>query len=429
MTIKIKIDSLAYQGSGIGKVTDDSDDKGKTIFVPFTVHGDEVEVEIVKDKKTFFEGRVVNVIKPSYARAEPQCKVFEECGGCQWQNVKYPEQIRWKHRIFTDTLKRIGKVEVESFEPARQSPKPYNYRTKAKFQVSGKKWGFFKNKSHDVVNISDCPLLEEPVNVTFRAVKKALFSIGHNISTVEVGLSRKDKKTVVSVNVKNKKNIEGFNWSKALNNKISGLENLKGFEVTSGKKVITSGGNTNLVYELDDISISSNISSFTQSNGEQNEYLVKKVLELAQIDEEETILDLFCGAGNFTLPLSKQCGEIIGLDRDKEAIKSAKNNSKANSIENTQFLSSWTDLTKAIEKLKPHVIILDPPREGDIETAEMIANLGVEKVIYISCSPPTLARDLSIITKKGYKAVKAGVVDMFPQTYHIEGFVLLEKNS
>lgn len=429
MTIKVKIESLAYQGSGIGKVTDDSDNKGKTIFVPFTVHGDEVEVEIVKEKKTFLEGKVVDIIKPSYARAEPQCKVFEECGGCQWQNVKYPEQMRWKHRIFTDTLKRIGKIEVENFDPAQQSQKPYNYRTKAKFQVSGKKWGFFKNKSHDVVNISDCPILEDPVNITFRAVKKALFSIGHNISTVEVGLSRKDKKTVVSINVKNKKNIEGFNWAKALNNKISGFENLKGFEVISGKKKIASGGETRLKYELDGISISTNISSFTQSNGGQNEYLVKKVLELAQIGEEETVLDLFCGAGNFTLPLSKQCGQIIGLDRDKEAIKSAQSNSKANSIENTQFLTSWAELTKAIEKVKPHVIILDPPREGDAETAEMISSLGAEKIIYISCSPPTLARDLSIITKKGYSAVKAGVIDMFPQTYHIEGFVLLEKSN
>ncbi len=422
MTIKVKIDSLAYQGSGVGKIAS-GDAEGKAIFVPFTVHGDEVEVEVTKETKTFMEGRLVKVIKPSYARAEPKCHVFEECGGCQWQHIKYPEQMRWKHRIFTDTLKRIGKIEVESFDPARQSIKPYNYRTKAKFQIDGKKWGFFKTKSHEVVNISDCPLLEEAVNKTFRDVKKALFSVAHNIKTIEIGLSRKDKKTAISINVINKKNIVGFDWAGRLKN----IDNLKGFEVLSGKKVITSNGDTNLIYELDDISISTNISSFTQTNGGQNEYLVKKLLDLAGLDKNLKVVDLFCGAGNFTLPMSQKCGEIVALDSDKKAIKSANANLKANNIKNVEFLSSWAELAKTIEKVKPHVIILDPPREGDKKAAEMIAGLGADKIIYISCSPPTLARDLSIITKKGYKAIKAGVVDMFPQTYHIEGFVLLEK--
>lgn len=424
MTIELKIDSLAYQGSGVGKVTD-GEAAGKTIFVPFTAPGDLVEVEITKETKTFLEGKLIKVIKPSYARAEPKCHVFEECGGCQWQHLKYPEQMRWKHRIFTDTLKRIGKIEVESFEPARQSQKPYNYRRKAKFQVDGKKWGFFKTKSHEVVNISDCPLLEEGINKTFRDVKKALFSVAHNINSIEIGVSKKDKKTAISINVINKKNIAGFDWAK----KLKDVDNLKGFEVVSGKKLITSGGDPSLIYEIGDISISSNISSFTQSNSEQNEYLVKKLLDLADLDQNSRVIDLFCGAGNFTLPLSKECDSIVAIDSDKKAIKSANINMKANNIKNAEFLSSWAELSKIIEKVKPHVIILDPPREGGKVASEMIANLNAEKIIYISCSPPTLARDLSIITKRGYKAIKAGVVDMFPETYHIEGFVLLEKIS
>lgn len=429
MTIKLKIDSLAYQGSGVGKLSDEPSNEesgtGKAVFVPYTVHGDLVEVEITKETKSFCEAKLVKVIKPSYARTEPKCHVFEVCGGCQWQHVKYPEQMRWKHRIFTDTLKRIGKIEVESFDPARQSQKPYNYRTKAKFQIDGKKWGFFKTKSHEVVNISDCPLLEEAVNKTFRDVKKALFSVAHNIKTIEIGLSRADKKTVVSINVVNKKNIVGFDWS----SKLKKIEKLKGFEVVSGKNVITSWGDTNLTYNLDNISISSNISSFTQANSTQNEYLVKKLLELAGGDSNGSAVDLFCGAGNFTIPLSSNFKEVIAIDSDKKAIKSANENLKANNVQNVEFMSSWSELSKTIEKSKPTVIILDPPREGDKKAAEMVASLGAEKIIYISCSPPTLARDLSIITKKGYHAVKAGVVDMFPETYHIEGFVLLEKDS
>ena len=418
MNIKIKIDSLAYKGSAVGR------HDGKAIFVPFGVHGDELQVEVVKEHKSFLEGTITEILRPSYARTKPECQVFMKCGGCHWQNVKYPEQMRWKHRIFTDTIKRIGKIEVESFEPARQSLKPYGYRVKSRFQVKNGKWGFFKKDSNDIIEIDSCPITTEEINNTFTELKNKLSLISKEIKSVEIGLSVDDSKTVASVELRNPVD---FNWLETAKE----IKGLKGLLVNCKEHEVFTWGDENLVYEVEGVKVSVPVSSFIQSNHGQNQYLVEKIIDLLDLKEGDRVADLFSGSGNFTLPMAKKCAEVIGLDSDESAVKRAGENAQSNFIENARFVrgfaGSGDEGCKAIEKLKPHVIILDPPRDGDKKTSLWASKLGADKIVYISCSPPTLARDLKVICDSGYKAVRGGVVDMFAQTYHIEGFVLLEK--
>jgi len=429
--ITLEITALAYGGAGLGR------DSGRVIFVPFTAPGDVVEVELVKEKKRYAEGRLLNIVKPSTLRVKPPCTVYGACGGCDLQHIRYDDQLFWKEEIFRETLKRIGGLDLPPLDPAEPSEGQYHYRSKARFQIKGDKWGFFKRGSDEVVDIKECPICDPLINRAFNRIKsivmeeEAMAPLHGALRSLEIGVSSEDNRVVASFGLR--RLCKGLPWKPLL----EAVEGLKGLEVSyvsrrlKGQKKYRVG-DTNLSYDTAGLKMASHIGSFSQINRAQNERLIERVLEYASLKGDETVVELFSGAGNLTLHLGRASGRLLAVDSDKAAIASAMRSAEASgeALEGLEFFtmeaSEWLkENFKSLETASLDMVVLDPPRGGDSETLEWLGKLRPKSIIYVSCSPPTMARDMKILAEAGYKVQRASVIDLFPQTGHIEGVVLL----
>ena len=429
MSSVIEITALVYGGKGLGRID------GKVVFVPFTAPGDIAEVEITVEKNGFSEGVLKKLVKPSLVRVEPECRFFGKCGGCSLQHMSYEGQVEWKQKILDETLRRIGKLEGVPFESPIASPSPFNYRSRARFHVDGARSGFFEGGSHRVVDMDSCPLLDPLVNETFADFKEAVLSVKGRpvIYSFEVGLSEADQKTVISILAAPS---GGFDWSELLKS----VRHCKGFEVwvmkdrTRKGKFVRAEKDTRLVYEAGGVRFSAQISVFSQVNLGQNRRLVEKAAGFAGLSGKERVLDLYCGVGNLSLPMAKRAASVVGVESSGQAVEEARANAQRNAIKNAEFhegdAADWLkqDLKK-LEKDGMDVLILDPPRGGEPNIARALSNARPDRVVYVSCSPPTLARDIQKLAGLGYRVSSAVLVDMFPQTYHIESILGLELRS
>lgn len=414
----VEITGLAYGGSGVGRIN------GKVVFVPYTAPGDKARIEITSEKKGFSEGRLVELLSASPSRVAPPCKYFGLCGGCALQHISYPVQVEWKDQILRETLKRIGKTEPLQWSPPVPSPKEFAYRTRARFHADGPRFGFYESGSHRVVDIEECPVLEPGLNVALSGIRGAFRASGADPSVLkgfEIGLGN-DGLAAAS-----------FDLSRtppaALMKALEKITGLKGFELRG--PLSKTLGDLSLDYSASGMNLRSRIRVFSQVNLPQNENLINKVLEYCGLTGTERTLDLFSGTGNLTLPLGKASKEAVGVESNGQAVKLAIENAALNRITTATFVeedaAGWLARNiKTLEKERPHVVVLDPPRGGDPEAAGLLAALKPKKIIYVSCSPPTLARDISMLAGSGYRLFRAGVLDMFPQTYHIESVAGLE---
>lgn len=422
MTKTIKIDNLTYGGNGIGRLD------GKAVFVPFTAPGDTVEVKIIKEKKSFAIAELIEVTEPSPLRREPACPVFTECGGCHWQHMSDDAQLKAKGEIFTETLKRIAGIELPEPLELIASPKTMNYRNRVKLHKKGPQWGFFRPKSHKIVNIDNCPLLDPVINEVFATLKK--LDLPEALHTIDIALDERTGSCVAAVFVK--KNKE-FDWQGVLDKtkSLKGIELWKKDPNKTKKSRIIAFGDTSISYKVSGVTIHSGPTVFMQGNPEQNRRMVEKVLELAGLSEIKDkkklipIGDLFCGAGNLTLPMAMRAELVVGIDTESEAIDCARKGARLQGLSSAKFCTEGAEKGKALENVSPAVVVLDPPRSGCPEAIERIISLRPDKIIYVSCAPPTLARDIKLLIDKGYKLTKTSVLDLFPQTYHIEAIVEL----
>ncbi len=419
--VTVDITSLAYGGKGVGRID------GKVVFVPYTAPGDRAQIEIISEKKGFLEGRLIEDVIPSPLRQTPTCPLFGKCGGCNWEHIQYPGQVDWKDRIFRETIERIGGIRDLPLEPPIPAAEPFRYRVKAQFHIKDHIWGFFEAGSHRVIELEECHLLDPVLNKTFISLRNYIEEnqSGLPIHTVEIGKSDLDGKAVALIHLKEKTDLK----SEAI---LDAIKELKGIEfriTLPGKKIgkiISTAGDISLAYRLRGQILKAYISTFSQINITQNIRLVDTVLEYVNIRHEDSILDLYCGAGNLTLPLSERCKKATGIDKDPSAISDAISNVKANATKNVNFICG--DAPRGIKspsKTLPDIVILDPPREGAFEVIKGIAGLKPKSLVYVSCNPSTLARDLAVLIREGYVVNRARVIDMFPQTYHIEGVVEL----
>ncbi|MEK7306504.1 MAG: 23S rRNA (uracil(1939)-C(5))-methyltransferase RlmD, partial [Nitrospirota bacterium] len=309
--------------------------------------------------------------------------------------------------------------------PPIPAAEPFRYRVKAQFHVEDQIWGFFEAGSHRVIEVGECHLLDPVLNKTFISLRNYIEEnqSGLPIHTVEIGKSDLDGKTVALIHLKEKKDLKPEAILEAIK-ELKGIE----FRITlPGKrigKIISTAGDISLTYRLRGLILKACVSTFSQINITQNLRLVDTVLEYVDVGHEGSILDLYCGAGNLALPLAESCRKATGVDMGPSAISDAISNAKANAIKNVNFICSNASMgLKSISKTLPDIVILDPPREGGFEVIKGIAGLKPKRVVYVSCNPSTLARDLAVLIKEGYVVNRARVIDMFPQTYHIEGVV------
>lgn len=433
----VAIERMCYGGAGFGRVD------GKACFVPLTAPGDLVRIRVVKEKRSFLEGELLELLEPSPFRVAPPCPVFGSCGGCDWQHLPYPEQLKQKGEIFADNLSRIGKVPKETVLPVAPSPACYGYRSRVQIKLSGRggklSLGFFKSGSHEVVDFgAGCPLaspLLNRVSSEFRALLPGLPQVDR-IAQIDLAMGDDG----LSVAILQFKGSDPKGVVERLAARRQELPSVSGAFVTNGDRgeLLRAFGVDSLSYGIPallfpgsrEMRLSFSRGGFSQVNYLQNLELIRTVWEWGALKGSERVLDLYCGNGNISVPVAPYAAEVVGVEGYAPSIADALANAESNAVGNASFQVG--DAAQAVRRLAKRkerfdLVILDPPR-GGAEAAADIALLAPEKIIYVSCDPATLSRDLAILGGTGYRVTRSRPVDMFPQTYHLESVTELVRN-
>ena len=383
----VEIIKLDHQGRGIGKINN------KIIFVPNTLPGEIVEIKITNEKKNYIEGQVIKYIKTSKRRIKPQCPYYELCGGCQLMHMSYEDQLKYKQEKTENIIHKYTDNNIK-INPIIKCNDIYNYRNKITLHIHNK-IGLYKKNNNELININKCLLVDNNINNIIKEIKSI------NLEDDEITIRSNNKNTLLYY--KNKHN--NFN-SVNVDNLI--LNNT----IIKGKKYN--------IEKLNNLKFIISPTSFFQVNTKQTIKLYNKIKELANINKNDNILDLYCGTGTIGLYLSNECKNVLGVEINKDAILDANNNKELNNIQNAKFIAEDAKNIIKTTKYHPDIIIVDPPRSGLFKgMVNDLFKLNVKKLIYVSCNPITLARDLKELSKK-YLIETIQPIDMFPNTYHME---------
>jgi 23S rRNA (uracil1939-C5)-methyltransferase len=416
-TVELTITSLGSGGEGVGKY------QGMAFFVPRGLPGDKLLVTTRKVKKRYGSGELSKVLKPSSHRRETHCATFEAgCGGCQWLHLDYQEQLRQKTNTLRETIKRIGKmsVPVDSILPAAHMR---HYRNKFSMRVDAKGTiGLNRENSHEVLDLDGC-MMETRENVQVYTRLKGL-KIPRKTNQIHLRSSPDGR---VAVCVFADEYSDGYvRLEKELR---WGCPMLAGFDVKTRKRHHHVGGAKFLSIRVGEIEYELPSGSFFQTNYQQAAVLLDQVASAVGPTASDTLLDLYCGVGFFALPLAKGCKSVFGIEFDRVSVKAAESAAARNGIANARFASG--DVRGQLSRLSAgdfSIIVLDPPRAGcHPAVLKELGRLAPEKIIYVSCAPDTLARDLGILSEYGYDAKRLRPIDMFPQTHHMEVVSTLER--
>ncbi len=422
--MEITVEKLVYGGKGIGKIDD------RVCFVPFVLPDEVVQVDIKKEKKSFYECEPVQILKPSPYRVDPVCRYFGYCGGCDYMHIDYKKQVEHKNEIFLETLYRIGKIKDPNILPPIPSPSDLHYRNRAQFKIQREKIGFYMKESKKVVNIDSCYLLKEDINQAMQGVREVLPFFSFQPVEIHFYSSSKEQMTAKFIFRKRIKSVPlGLKHMKAFLG-----ESLTGFGIYSLENGIQKRINfvgSSFVYEqAGDYTFRVSADSFFQVNRFQVENLIRLVEDELKNEKIRVAFDLFCGVGTFTIPMGRQSERVFGVEINPYAVQDANHNKKINNAKNVFFhRSSASDALKYMLKKNPDLVLVDPPRTGlEENTINALLQLkNLKKIIYISCNPSTLARDISKLVKNGFVLKSTRFIDMFPHTYHIESLTVLEK--
>lgn len=436
------IDGYSSEGLGIARVN------GAVVFVPHAVRGEEIDLRITKVMKTSCAGEIVKIHNPSPERMEPECSYAGKCGGCAYRHLTYPEELWAKRQRVQDALTRIGGLEL-TVEEILGAKNPEHYRNKSQYPVGADgSIGFFQARTHKVVPIRRCLIQTEAADRTAQAVGEWMrrYKISAYDETTGKGLvrhvcvrvNRKGESlccVVVNGNKVPREPELAAYVTAAVPHTVGVLlnSNTRRGNVVLGDKYRTLFGRNYLMDTLCGLEFKLSMPSFYQVNRDQAEVLYGKALEFVGLTGNETVLDLYCGIGTITLCLAKAAKRVIGAEIVPPAIRDAKENALRNHIENAEFFcGDAADIAAKLESdgLRPDVVTVDPPRKGLApEVIASVAAMGPEKVVYVSCDPATLGRDVKIFREFGYEAKRAAAVDMFPGTAHVETVVLLSRET
>jgi 23S rRNA (uracil1939-C5)-methyltransferase len=439
----VDIQSMGTGGEGIARV------EGFTIFVEDAVAGDRIEARITELKNRFARAKIERVVTPSSRRTEACCPVAMECGGCQIQHVDYGWQLDYKTSKVAESLERIGGLEGVVVHPAIGMDRPWRYRNKAQFPVAGSREqlraGFFAKGSHNIVEAPDCPIQHGASRAVVDEVREHMLEFdipAYDEATGEgfirhivtrAGFSTGEIMVVI---VATSRYFPGKDRLVArLVNRIDGIKSIvlnindKKTNVIMGREIITLWGSDHITDYIGDLRFRISPLSFFQVNPIQTRVLYDKAVEYAGLSGHETVIDAYCGAGTISLFLAKKARKVYGIEVVEEAVNDARTNAQINGIENVEFIAGQAEqiMPQMYKKgIRPDVIVVDPPRKGcDQSLLDTIASMQPGRVVYVSCNPATLARDLKYLASKGYRAVEAQPVDMFPHTVHVECVVLM----
>lgn len=434
------------EGSGVCKID------GKVIFVPHSAVGDQVKIKILKANKKISFGKIEEMICPSEQRISPDCDIFGKCGGCTFRHIAYESELRFKQKRVYDTLTRIGGIDGTVIESIVGAASCHQYRNKAQLPITTDKdgnirVGFFAPRSHRVIPLDDCMLQSSAFASAIRVFLEWANSahIKPYDEQTHSGILRhlylryaaKTHQLMVCVVANAKELRKEKQLVEALIKGIPELRtvvlntNTEKTNVITGNQCRTLYGDGYIVDELCGMSFRISPLSFYQVNRDQAERLYGIAAEFADLKPHETLLDMYCGTGTIGLTMAKKVKKLIGVEIISRAIEDANQNAALNGITNAEFIcgdASSAALSLKKRQLKPDCIILDPPRKGcDGTLIDTIAEMTPSRVVYVSCDPATLARDVKMFSEKGYTVQRAIPVDLFPRTVHVESVVLLSK--
>jgi 23S rRNA (uracil1939-C5)-methyltransferase len=446
-TYHVTFEDLTHDGAGVAKVEE------FPIFVAGALPGEEGKVKITKVKKGYAFGRLMDLEKESEYRVEPACPIYKNCGGCQLQHMSYEGQLVAKHKQVTEVLARIGQIQDVIVHPVLGMDEPWRYRNKAQVPVGEREGGlvagFYQQRSHEITEMEECLIQEQVNDEIVQAAKKICEKYGvrayneerhkGNLRHIMVRYGQVTGEAMVVLvtreeSLPNEKQI--IQQITTISPKIKSIVqnvNPKRTNVIMGDKTKVLWGEEYIYDYIGDIKFAISARSFYQVNPKQTKVLYDKALDYAQLNGTETVIDAYCGIGTISLFLAQRAKHVYGVEIVPEAVSDAKRNAKLNGIENVDF--GVGEAEKVIpwwyaQGIRADVIVVDPPRKGcDEALLQTIIDMKPEKVVYVSCNPATLARDLKVLEAGGFRTVEVQPVDMFPHTTHVECVVVLEINN
>jgi len=456
----VEVIDAGAKGKTIAKAPD-----GKVIFLPNAVPGDVVDVQTFKKRKAFYEGKATVFHKLSDKRTAPACEHFGTCGGCKWQDMGYEHQLFYKQKEVTNNLTRIGHIELPEVTPILAAEEQYFYRNKMEFSFSDSRWLTLEEIQSDedlgdrnalgfhipgmwdkILDLNKCHLQADPSNAIRNAVKQfavendlEFFNTRNQTGLLRTMMIRTSSKGDIMVMIqffkedKAKRELildfiaETFPQISSLQYVINGKAN----DTIYDQEVICYKGADHIFEEMEGLKFKINAKSFYQTNSDQAFELYKITRNFAGLTGSELVYDLYTGTGTIAQFVAKQASKVIGVESVPDAITAAKENAQLNNINNVEFFVGDMKHVFNDEFIKTHgqpdVIITDPPRDGmHKDVVQQILNIAPKRVVYVSCNSATQARDLALMDAT-YKVIKTQAVDMFPQTFHVENVVLLEK--
>lgn len=444
--IVVKIDALVYGGRGIGTW------EGMKVFVEDVVPGDTVKASLRKIKSNYAEAHLVEVLEKSPQRVSPRCKHFDTCGGCKWQFLPYEAQVKVKEQQVRDAIEKIGHLNPEIVLPAIGNATPWYYRNKMELSFDNEqRLGFYPKGFHyEVFDLEECFLQSELMVEIVEKVREFALKYkipAYNKETHEgllrnlvIREAKNTNETMVIlltstdlfeyreefINLfKDDARITSLYWSTVYN--VPGHPTWTEENLLLGKESLTEILNLENGQKLEFDILPQ---AFFQTNTKQAEVLYSKVIELAGLTGNEVVFDLYCGTGTIGLFCAHKAKEVLGIEENESAVESARSNALKNGIKNAGFYLGRVENRLVDLKVKPDVVIVDPPRAGLGESVvKDVAAFGAAKIVYVSCNPTTLARDLEFFAGLGYSTVSVQPVDMFPQTHHVESVALLVRKS
>ncbi len=441
--VRIEIIGMTTEGSGVGRYN------GLAVFVPLAAIGDTLDVKILKAAKNYAYGKIETIITPSPDRIDADCPYFSKCGGCCYRHIRYDAELGIKRQSVIDAMKRIGGFEDVRINPIIGAAGRNSYRNKALLPVgvdsAGKmNMGFYAFNSHRIIDCEACLLQPEEFNLGMEAFRDWYSSYGDSVyneashtGKIRRVFMRKADNGIMAGIVINSKSIK--NESELFEAFKSKIPHLKSFIINSntektnvalGKRNRVIFGNERLTDILCELRISFSPLSFYQVNRAQAEKLYAKAAEYAALTGDETVIDLYCGVGAIGLSMAHQAKKIVGVEIIESSIENARFNAEQNGIDNAEFICGDTSYAAEIlqkESIAPDVVIVDPPRKGCDESLLItISKMAPKRIVYVSCNPATLARDLKILSGLGYTIKELTPVDMFPATSHVECVAVVE---
>ncbi|MDO7907563.1 23S rRNA (uracil(1939)-C(5))-methyltransferase RlmD [Paenibacillus sp. JX-17] len=463
----IDIIGMNHDGEGVGRA------EGYTLFVQGALPGERVKVRVLKTKKQYGYAKLLDIVQASPDRVAAPCPIYDQCGGCQLQHMSYEGQLAWKRQHVVDVLERIGKFEVASVEGAEADvvdadkaastgikvhqtlgmSEPWRYRNKAQVPIGvaegGLVGGFYARGSHRIIDMETCLIQHEHNDEVVGKVKELGREFGISAYNEETGrgllrhvVVKKAFRTgeMMLVLVTNGRDIPHKDaWIGSIREAIPHVAsicqnvNTKQTNVIFGDETRVLWGRDVIYDYIGDVQFAISARSFYQVNPVQTEVLYGKTVEYAKLTGKETVIDAYCGIGTISLFLAQHADQVYGVEIVKEAIEDARSNAKLNEMNNVKFevgasedvIPRWKE-----QGIEADVIVVDPPRKGcDPRLLDTILEMKPERVVYVSCNPSTLARDLRVLEDGGYQTVEVQPVDMFPHTTHVESVVLLVQES